>query len=180
MCRFALLRALHIVVSHSLRCLFAPPQAEVNSGFQPEIFFLICYFFHYLYNMNQKPFSTSVSTSNFTNWADYTNNTTLSNNNRGYTGHEHMTAFSLINMNGRVYDPYTSQFLSPDPFVQDPTNPQNYNRYSYVLNNPLKFTDQVGYNYMIDGMEVIAFRHLPHIIYLNTITFIILFHGFIK
>jgi RHS repeat-associated protein len=55
--------------------------------------------------------------------------------------------FGLINMNGRVYDPYTSQFLSPDPFVQNPANPQNYNRFSYVLNNPLKFTDPSGYNY---------------------------------
>jgi RHS repeat-associated protein len=64
---------------------------------------------------------------------------------RGYTGHEHMNAFNLINMNGRAYDPYTSQFLSPDPFIQDPANPQNYNRYSYVLNNPLKFTDPSGY-----------------------------------
>ena len=92
----------------------------------------------------------------FRNPNDWTyNNISLSSiTDRGYTGHEHMTAFSLINMNGRVYDPYTSQFLSPDPFIQDPANPQNYNRYSYVLNNPLKFTDQSGYNYMIDGMEV--------------------------
>ena len=33
---------------------------------------------------------------------------------RGYTGHEHMTAFGLINMNGRCYDPLTSSFLSMD------------------------------------------------------------------
>ena len=33
---------------------------------------------------------------------------------RGYTGHEHMTAFGLINMNGRCYDPLTSSFLSVD------------------------------------------------------------------
>ena len=76
-------------------------------------------------------------------------NITLSNiTDRGYTGHEHMTNFGLINMNGRVYDPYISQFLSPDPFVQDPTNTQNYNRFSYVLNNPLKYTDPSGYNYI--------------------------------
>jgi len=82
-------------------------------------------------------------------------NITLSNiTDRGYTGHEHMTNFGLINMNGRVYDPYISQFLSPDPFVQDPSNPQNFNRFSYVLNNPLKYTDPSGYNYLIDGMSV--------------------------
>lgn len=83
----------------------------------------------------------------FRNPYDWTyDNITLSSiTDRGYTGHEHMTAFNLINMNGRVYDPYTSQFLSPDPFIQDPANPQNYNRYSYVLNNPLKYTDPSGY-----------------------------------
>lgn len=77
---------------------------------------------------------------------------------RGYTGHEHMTAFNLINMNGRAYDPYTSQFLSPDPFVQDPANPQNYNRYSYVLNNPLKFTDPSGYNFQVYDSNYGCFR----------------------
>jgi hypothetical protein len=50
-------------------------------------------------------------------------------------------------MNGRVYDPYIGRFLSPDPLVQQPGNLQNYNRYSYVLNNPLKYTDPSGYSY---------------------------------
>jgi RHS repeat-associated protein len=63
---------------------------------------------------------------------------------RGYTFHEHLPQFALINMNGRVYDPVLGRFLSPDPYVQAPTNTQNYNRYSYVLNNPLKYTDPSG------------------------------------
>jgi RHS repeat-associated protein len=63
---------------------------------------------------------------------------------RGYTGHEHMDVFGLINMNGRVYDPVLGMFLSTDNFVQDPMNPQNFNRYSYCLNNPLKYTDPSG------------------------------------
>jgi hypothetical protein len=50
-------------------------------------------------------------------------------------------------MNGRVYDPYTALFLSPDPYIQAPDFTQNYNRYAYVLNNPLKYTDPSGYNY---------------------------------
>ncbi len=65
--------------------------------------------------------------------------------NRGYTGHEHINEVGLINMNGRVYDPLLGLFISPDPFVQEPHNPSNYNRYSYVLNNPLKYTDPSGY-----------------------------------
>ncbi len=64
---------------------------------------------------------------------------------RGYTGHELMAGFGLINMNGRLYDPYLQRFLSPDIVVQDPDNPQNYNRYSYCLNNPLRYVDPTGY-----------------------------------
>jgi RHS repeat-associated protein len=63
---------------------------------------------------------------------------------RGYTGHEHLQSVGLINMNGRLYDPKLHRFLQPDNFVQDPSNTQNYNRYGYVLNNPLKYTDPSG------------------------------------
>jgi len=47
-------------------------------------------------------------------------------------------------MNGRIYDLRLGRFLSPDPYVQAPYNSQNYNRYSYCLNNPLKYTDPDG------------------------------------
>jgi len=66
--------------------------------------------------------------------------------NRGYTGHEHLDAFGIINMNGRVYDPATGMFFSPDPYVQAPGNWVNYNRYGYCMNNPLKYTDPSGNN----------------------------------
>jgi len=64
---------------------------------------------------------------------------------RGYTGHEMLDAVGLIHMNGRVYDPKLGRFLSADPFVQFPGYTQSYNRYSYVLNNPLGYTDPSGY-----------------------------------
>jgi RHS repeat-associated protein len=63
---------------------------------------------------------------------------------RGYTGHEHLKTVGLIHMNGRIYDPMLCRFLSPDNFVQDHENTQNYNRYGYVLNNPLIYTDPSG------------------------------------
>ena len=63
---------------------------------------------------------------------------------RGFTGHEHLTWFGLVNMNARLYDPLLGRFLSPDPYVQAPDFTQNFNRYSYALNNPLKYTDESG------------------------------------
>lgn len=63
---------------------------------------------------------------------------------RGYTSHEHLPWFGLINMNARLYDPVLGRFLSPDPYVQMLDFSQNFNRYSYALNNPLKYIDQDG------------------------------------
>ena len=63
---------------------------------------------------------------------------------RGYTGHEHLAMFGLVNMNARLYDPAVGRFLSPDPYVQAPDMTQNFNRYSYALNNPLRYTDPSG------------------------------------
>jgi RHS repeat-associated protein len=64
---------------------------------------------------------------------------------RGYTGHEHLDNLELIHMNGRVYDPAIGRFLSPDPFIPDPYDPQSLNRYSYVRNNPMSRTDPSGF-----------------------------------
>lgn len=63
---------------------------------------------------------------------------------RGYCGHEMIDGGWLINMNGRIYDPWIAMFLSPDNYIQDPLNSQNFNRYSYCINNPLKYTDPTG------------------------------------
>ena len=63
---------------------------------------------------------------------------------RGYTGHEHLMQFGLINMNARLYDPLVGRFLSPDPYIQMPDFTQNFNRFSYALNNPLCYIDEDG------------------------------------
>jgi len=65
--------------------------------------------------------------------------------NRGFTGHEMLDQLDLVHMNGRVYDPFTARFMSGDPLIQDPIDGQNYNRYSYVLNNPTNNTDPTGF-----------------------------------
>lgn len=75
---------------------------------------------------------------------------------RGYTGHEHLQSVGLINMNARLYDPKLHRFLSPDNYVQDPYNTQNYNRYGYCVNNPLKYTDITGNLIGIDDAILIG------------------------
>lgn len=65
---------------------------------------------------------------------------------RGFTGHEHLSQFSLINMNGRMYDPMTGLMMSPDNYVPMPLSPGGYNRYNYAYGNPLKFVDPSGWN----------------------------------
>ncbi|WP_444901929.1 RHS repeat-associated core domain-containing protein [Microbulbifer sp. SSSA007] len=66
--------------------------------------------------------------------------------NRGYTGHEMLDEVGLIHMNGRVYDPTLARFVSADPLIDGITSVQGYNRYAYVHNNPLTYTDPSGYS----------------------------------
>lgn len=75
--------------------------------------------------------------------------------NRGYTGHQHLPSVWLVHMNGRLYDPTLHRFLMPDNFVQDPSNTQNFNRYGYVLNNPLRYTDPTGERAAISLEDII-------------------------
>ena len=65
---------------------------------------------------------------------------------RGYTEHEHLDEIGVVHMNGRIYDPLIGRFMSADPIIQDPENLKSFNRYSYVSNNPLFYTDPTGYN----------------------------------
>ena len=64
---------------------------------------------------------------------------------RGFAGQEVVACFGVINMNGRMYDPLVSVMMSPDRYIQSPDFSQNYNRYSYCLDNPLKYYDPTGY-----------------------------------
>ena len=84
------------------------------------------------------------------NWLDY-NVKAPRLISRGYTGHslsrrggKMLDGFGLINMNGRMYDPVIGRVLSPDAYVQASGYTQSYNRYSYCLNNPLRYTDPSG------------------------------------
>ena len=74
----------------------------------------------------------------------------------GCMGHEMLNEFNLINMNGRVYDPVLGRFLSPDKYIQEGDNSQNYNSYSYCLNNPLKYADPSGNVFVLDDFIAIT------------------------
>ena len=63
---------------------------------------------------------------------------------RGYSDHEHLDRAGFVHMNGRVYDPRTGRFLSPDPVVEDPAFSQSWHSYSYVANSPLSLADPTG------------------------------------
>ena len=76
---------------------------------------------------------------------------------RGFTGHEHLQTVGFIHMNGRLYDPALHRFLQPDNYVQDPFNTQNFNRYGYVLNNPLLYTDPTGEYILVDDIVAAVF-----------------------
>jgi hypothetical protein len=59
-------------------------------------------------------------------------------------------------MNGRVYDPLTAQFFSPDPYVQAPGSWLNYNRYGYCYGNPFKYTDPSGEWFGVDDIVALV------------------------
>ncbi len=77
--------------------------------------------------------------------ADDTTNSITSQTTRGFTNHEHISNIGLINMNARTYDPVIGRFTSPDSLIEDYFKGQILNRYSYVGNNPLSFTDPTGH-----------------------------------
>ncbi|MFN3530086.1 MAG: RHS repeat-associated core domain-containing protein [Bacteroidia bacterium] len=103
--------------------------------------------------VSQRSGQRITSQQNFDAWGRRRNPTTWAYSNpgtrpdwliRGFTGHEQLDVFNLIHMNARLYDPLLSRMLSPDNYVVDPDATQAYNRYSYCLNNPLKYVDPDG------------------------------------
>jgi RHS repeat-associated protein len=64
---------------------------------------------------------------------------------RAYTGQKHNMDIGLYYYNARYYAPGIGRFISADTIVPDPTNPQQFNRYTYVLNNPIVLVDPTGH-----------------------------------
>lgn len=81
----------------------------------------------------------------FNRWGQRLQGDSVSVVSKGYTNHEHVEEFGLINAGGRYYDPQLGRFMSPDPFIQDPSASQSLNRYSYVMNDPVNSWDPEGF-----------------------------------
>ncbi len=71
---------------------------------------------------------------------------------RRFTGQRWEATLGLYDYRARFYDPALGRFLQPDPIVPEPGNPQALNRYAYVNNNPLRYTDPSGYAACIDDL----------------------------
>jgi RHS repeat-associated protein len=81
--------------------------------------------------------------------------------NLGFTEREADSETGLVNMLGRLYDPKIGRFVSPDPLIGDPLSSQSYNRYSYVDNNPLRWTDPTGFQCFSGSWELGGFAAVP-------------------
>ncbi|MBV9990531.1 MAG: VCBS repeat-containing protein [Alphaproteobacteria bacterium] len=96
----------------------------------------------------------SIESDSYDTWgkrrnADGSDNTTCSitsQTTRGYTGHEMLDSYCLINMNARVQDPSLGRYLSADSIVPDAYDTQAFNRTTYVRNNPMKLIDPSGHD----------------------------------
>jgi RHS repeat-associated protein len=65
-------------------------------------------------------------------------------NTHQYTAKELEAATGLYYYGARYHNPNIGRFMSPDPAGADPTDPQSWNRYAYVQNNPMKYVDPNG------------------------------------
>jgi RHS repeat-associated protein len=92
----------------------------------------------------------------------------------GYTGESVLgVSMGLNHLNGRVQDAITGRFLSPDPYIPDPTNTQSFNRYSYASNNPITRSDVTGFDDQ-DGVldEIVVVGNAIHDAGVNFLTWL--------
>ena len=92
----------------------------------------------------------------FANGADDPSGSITSQTTRGFTDQEELGVGGLVHLNGRIYDPLFGRMLSADPTVPDPLNAQAWNRYSYVGNDPLTFTDPTGFSWLTHFFHAVA------------------------
>ncbi len=77
----------------------------------------------------------------------------------GYTGHEHIDEFGLINMNARIYDPKIGMFISVDP--QAGSYPGTY-PYTYCGGDPVNRVDPTGEDYWSTSDPNVIYNFWKH------------------
>jgi RHS repeat-associated protein len=86
----------------------------------------------------------------YTPWGEIARSEGVADLTHRFTGQLLDPETGLLYYGGRYYDPLLARFVSPDPFVPEPGNPQALNRYSYVVNNPVNAIDPSGYDFWDD------------------------------
>ena len=75
---------------------------------------------------------------------------------QGFTGHDQFGRLGVVHMRARLFDQDLGRFLEPDPVIQAPDNPQSWNAYTYVFNNPLAYTDPTGMMSFREGLGIVV------------------------
>lgn len=63
-----------------------------------------------------------------------------------YTGQTNDASTGLMHYGARYYDPNLRRFISADTIIPNPANPADHNRYTYTVNNPIRYTDPTGHD----------------------------------
>jgi len=81
-----------------------------------------------------------------------------------FTGQRNDYYIKLYHMGARMYDPELGRFISPDSIIPNPADPQSLNRYSYVYNSPLKYTDPSGHEpiSIIIAIGIVLFKAVDY------------------
>jgi RHS repeat-associated protein len=90
-----------------------------------------------------------------------------------FTG-QRLDQTGLYYYNARYYDPTIGRFISADSIIPHPANPQSFNRYSYCLNNPLKYIDPSGH----DGFLTRDLENLPYLAFIYWYTWWLVYNPY--
>jgi len=79
----------------------------------------------------------------------------------GYTFQRNLTGTGLMDYRARFYSSALGRFVQPDSIIPNPANPQSFNRFSYVYNRPINFSDPSGHDpYWCEGNDLCMYNWL--------------------
>ena len=87
---------------------------------------------------------TVVNILEYTPYGEISRNTGNYSTDKRFTGKTWDDTSGLFYFGARYYDPELGRFITADPTIQQPYDPQDFNRYTYCRSNPIKYTDPTG------------------------------------